>query len=58
MLLSTTVASATPVVAVLGSLLILAVVGVMLTSFVLYRRSGRRWGSPSRRGVPDRGAAL
>jgi hypothetical protein len=42
MLLSTTVASATPVVAIVGLLMLLAVVGVMLTSFVLYRRSGRR----------------
>ena len=34
--------SATPVVAVAGILLVAAVMSVLLLSFVLYRRSGRR----------------
>lgn len=34
--------SATPVVAIAGILFVAAVVSVLLLSFVLYRRSGRR----------------
>lgn len=39
---SVQVTSATPVVAIVGALVLVAVLGVVLLSFVMYRRSGRR----------------